>query len=154
VLGPDPRAFDEGPIGQYLIQIELGLRPWPSMDAKRHHFISRFLLNRFAPASERLFQLDIRTGKPQGGIPTGKAASRMRFYEFEDEEGNKSNVVEGLFAIVEDAATLAPLRRVSLCTGGSPVGHPSFLAFPPTLPFSGDAAGAFGSIKGLWKRPN
>ena len=106
----DPQAFDEGPIGQDLIQIELGLMPWPSEDAKRHHFVPRFLLNRFAPATERIFQLDRRTGKPLGGIATSKAASRNRFYEFEDDTGSKSNVVEGMFAIVERAAAPALLR--------------------------------------------
>ena len=110
MLEPDPRAFDEGPIGQDLVQIELGLKPWPSKDAKRHHFVSRFVLNRFAQANERLFQLDCETGTPRGGIPTSKAASRMRFYEFEDDEGNKSSIIEGLFAVVERAAALALLR--------------------------------------------
>jgi hypothetical protein len=110
MLEPNPRAFDEGPIGQELIQIELGLKSWPSRGAKRHHFISRFLLNRFASANERLFQLDQRTGKPQGGISTDKAASRHRFYEFEDEDGNKSSALEGLFAVVEDAAAPALQR--------------------------------------------
>lgn len=111
MLERDPRAFDEGPIGQELIQLELGLKPWPSENAKRHHFVSRFLLGRFAPESERLFQLDLRTGKPLGGVPTDKAASRRRFYEFEDEEGEKSSVIEGLFAIVENPAAAA-LKRL------------------------------------------
>lgn len=111
MLERDPRAFDEGPIGQELIQLELGLKPWPSKDAKRHHFISRFLLSRFAPESERLFQLDVRTGKPRGGILVSRAASRHRFYEFEDEDGNKSSALEGLFAVVEDAAAPA-LKRL------------------------------------------
>jgi len=106
---PDLRAFDEGPIGQELIQMELGLKPWPSKDAKRHHFVSRFLLDRFAN-DERLVQLDLRSGKPQGGIRVDKAASRHRFYEFEDEEGNKSSMLEGLFAVIETHAAPALTR--------------------------------------------
>jgi Protein of unknown function (DUF4238) len=107
---PDPKAFDEGPYGQELIQIELGLKSWPEPDAKRHHFIPRFLLNRFAKDDERLVQLDKTTGKPQV-IPAKSAASRHHFYTFADGEGGKSSVVEGIFGMVENHAAPA-LKRL------------------------------------------
>jgi Protein of unknown function (DUF4238) len=106
---PDPRAFDEGPYGQELIQIELGLKPWPEPDAKRQHFIPRFLLNRFAMADGRLIQLDTKTGTPQK-VAAKRAASRHRFYTFADDEGNKSSVVEGIFGMAETHAAPALQR--------------------------------------------
>jgi hypothetical protein len=102
----DSAAFDEGPFGQELIQIELGLKSWPSTSAKRHHFIPRFLLSRFANPDERLVQLDKRSGAPQA-ISAKRAASRHHFYTFEDDEGQKSSIIEVIFAMVEDHAAPA-----------------------------------------------
>jgi Protein of unknown function (DUF4238) len=106
----DLNAFDEGPFAQELIQIELGLKSWPEPDAKRHHFIPRFLLNRFAKDNERLVQLDKTTGKPQV-IGAKSAASRYHFYTFADDEGQKSSVVEGILGMVENHAAPA-LKRL------------------------------------------
>ena len=101
--------MDDGPIGQELIQIELGLKSWPNSNAKRHHFIPRFLLNRFADDDERLTQLDTSTGAPQQ-IGAKQAASRHHFYTFADEDGVKSAAVEGVFGMVESHAAPALLR--------------------------------------------
>jgi len=109
MLVVDPEAFNETPYAQTLMQIELGLKPWPEPDAKRHHFIPRFLLNRFAKADERLVQLDKTSSKPQS-ILANKAASRQRFYTFADDEGNRSSVLEGIFGMAEDDAAPALLR--------------------------------------------
>jgi len=90
-----------------MIQIELGLAEWPEPDAKRHHFIPQFMLNRFG--RKRICQLEKATGKPQS-ILVAEAASRRHLYRFEDDDGNKSSVVEGIFAMAEEEAAPALLR--------------------------------------------
>lgn len=103
----DLEAFNETAFAQRLIQIELGLAEWPVPDAKRHHFIPQFMLNRFG--TKRICQLEKATGKPQP-ILVAEAASRRHLYRFEDDKGNKSSVVEGIFAMVEEEAAPALLR--------------------------------------------
>ncbi|MDX6634358.1 MAG: hypothetical protein QOF06_561 [Solirubrobacterales bacterium] len=90
-----------------MIQIELGLAEWPEPDAKRHHFIPQFMLNRFG--KKRVCQLEKATGKPQS-ILVAEAASRRHLYRFEDDDGNKSSAVEGIFAMAEEEAAPALLR--------------------------------------------
>jgi hypothetical protein len=104
---PDLEAFNETAFAQRLLQIELGLAEWPVPDAKRHHFIPQFMLNRFG--RNRICQLEKATGKPQS-ILVAEAASRRHLYRFEDDKGNKSSVVEGIFAMVEEEAAPALLR--------------------------------------------
>jgi hypothetical protein len=78
----DVEAFNETAFGQRMIQIELGLAEWPEPDAKRHHFIPQFMLNRFG--RKRICQLEKATGKPQsilrrrGGLPTPPLPVRRR----------------------------------------------------------------------------
>lgn len=81
--------------------------------AKRQHFIPQLLLRGFASdkgGDLQLCQMETqRRGAPR---PVGirEAASRHRLYVALDEDGVKSNVIEGLFALVEDHAAPA-LRR-------------------------------------------
>jgi len=105
----DVEAFNETRFAQRLIQIELGLADWAEPDAKRHHFIPEFMLNRFARGRTRIVQLDRSTGKPQPILPR-EAASRRHFYRFADDEGNESAVIEGIFGMVEDDAAPALQR--------------------------------------------
>ncbi|HEY0317668.1 MAG TPA: DUF4238 domain-containing protein [Solirubrobacterales bacterium] len=104
---PDLEAFNETAFAQRMIQIELGLAEWPEPDAKRHHFVPQFMLNRFG--EPRIFQLEKSTGKPQSILVT-EAASRRHFYRFADDEGNKSSVIEGIFGLAETDAAPALLR--------------------------------------------
>jgi hypothetical protein len=104
---PDLEAFNETAFAQRLIQIELGLAQWPEPDAKRHHFIPQFMLDRFG--KKRICQLEKATGKPQS-ILVAEAASRRHLYRFEDNAGNKSSVLEGIFAMAEQEAAPALLR--------------------------------------------
>lgn len=105
----DLAAFDEGPFGQELIQIELGLRAWPSTDARRHHFIPRFLLGRFAGPGGRPVQLDVTNGASRP-VSARTAASEKGFYTFENDQGEKSNDIEAIFAMVESHAAPALQR--------------------------------------------
>jgi hypothetical protein len=105
----DVEAFNETPFAQRLIQIELGLASWPEPDAKRHHFIPQFMLNRFAKVDERIFQLEKATGRPQR-ISVSEAASRRHFYRFENDEGDHSSVIEGIFGMAENDAAPALAR--------------------------------------------
>lgn len=57
---PDLEAFNETAFAQRLIQIELGLAEGPEPDAKRHHFIPQFMLDRFG--KKRICQLDQKLG--------------------------------------------------------------------------------------------
>jgi hypothetical protein len=105
----DPNALEESPLIQELAEIGVGKKSMPKSDAKRHHFIPQLTLNRFSKADERLFQIDTGTGKPQR-TSVYAAASRRRFYTFEDEDGNKNNDVEAYFSLVESHAAPALLR--------------------------------------------
>jgi len=124
----DAEAFNETPFAQRLIQIELGLVDWPEPDAKRHHFIPQFMLNRFG--EERIFQLEKSTGKPQR-IPVSEAASRRHFYRFENDEGDHSSVIEGIFGMVEDdaAPALARLEQGSVLSDVDRASIALFLAY-------------------------
>lgn len=104
----DQDAINETQFAQRLIEIELGLRDWPEPDAKRHHFVPRFFLDRFAEQGW-LTQLDKRSGQPQK-VRADKAASKTRFYRFSNDEGEVSNVIEGVFGMAEDDAAPALLR--------------------------------------------
>jgi len=74
--------------------------------------VPQLLLRRFCRGSdERLFQLEVRTGKPVR-VTTREAASRRRYYQFQDDEGNKSNAVEAYLALVETYAAPA-LERLT-----------------------------------------
>lgn len=106
----DLAAFDEGPFGQELIQIELGLRDWPTTEARRHHFIPKFLLDRFAGEDGRPVQLDVTSGVSRS-VSARTAASRKDFYTFENDDGERSNQIEAIFAMIENHAAPA-LRRL------------------------------------------
>jgi hypothetical protein len=109
VPGIDHRAIDESPLIKELAEIGKGEKPLPKTEAKRHHFIPQLTLNRFTGKEDRLYQLDTGTGKPQRTNVHG-AASRRRFYTFEDADGNKNNDVEAYFSLVESHAAPALLR--------------------------------------------
>ena len=82
----------------------------PTSHAKRHHFIPQLTLNGFTGKADVVYQLDVRTGKPQK-TSAYAAGSRHRFYQFEDDDGNKSNVVEAYCSLVESHAAPA-LRKL------------------------------------------
>ncbi|TMK57872.1 MAG: DUF4238 domain-containing protein [Actinobacteria bacterium] len=105
----DLNAIEESPLVKELAEIGKGEKSLPKSDAKRHHFIPQLTLSRFATGDERLFQLDTGTGKPQR-TSVYAAASRRRFYTFEDEDGKKNNDVEAYFSLVESHAAPALLR--------------------------------------------
>jgi hypothetical protein len=76
----------------------------PTSDAKRHHFIPRFLLRSFRePGTQRLYQLDKTTGECLAVTPEA-AASRRRLYRVTDDTGEDNDYLEGLLALVEDHA--------------------------------------------------
>jgi Protein of unknown function (DUF4238) len=86
-----------------------GRRPVPDSSAKRHHLVSRFLLRGFVHhRPDRLFQLHVRTGKPNR-ITVDGAASRRRFYAVTEDDGTVHNRVEAYLALVETHA--APALR-------------------------------------------
>jgi len=76
----------------------------PASHAKRHHFVPQLLLRQFCRTGDaRLFQLDVRSGRPIR-VSVREAASRRSYYQFEDEEGRKTNAVEAYFALIESHA--------------------------------------------------
>jgi hypothetical protein len=98
-------------LAQHLRDIGAGLRPWPQDPSKkRHHFVARFVLSRFAaPVSaggERLTQLDKTTGRCQPVKPE-EAASRKRFYAVESDESPRDNRIEDFLSLVEGYAAVA-----------------------------------------------
>lgn len=81
--------------------------PLPDAEAKRHHFVPQFLLRNFIEAGrDRLFQLDVQSGRTQA-IKPGAAASRRHFYSVIDEEGNRDSRVESYLGVVESHAARA-----------------------------------------------
>jgi hypothetical protein len=82
-------------------------------EAKRQHFIPRFYLKRFSrerDGRDYLFQLDVDSGQPRR-IQPEQAASRRYFYAALDDEGNRSNRLEGFLALVE-SHTAPALERL------------------------------------------
>jgi hypothetical protein len=80
--------------------------------AKRQHFLPQMLLREFCrekDGKERIFQLDVKTGKTLPVSPE-KAASRRHLYTVVEADGSRSNQNEGYLALVESHAAPA-LKR-------------------------------------------
>ncbi len=97
-------AFRASPLMQELTDVfESGEFNRFDADAKRQHFVPRFLLGHFAVQlgeSELLYQLDVATGVALR-VKSSEAASRRYFYALLDEEGNRNNRIEGFLSRVE-----------------------------------------------------
>jgi hypothetical protein len=103
----------EGPLAAELRQIgERGA--FPESRARRHHFVPAFLLARWAdPVGQRkgrLHQLDVSTGRPQRTSPDS-ACFKRDFYA-QGVDGERNNVLESFFAVVEGHAAPALARLV------------------------------------------
>ena len=75
--------------------------------AKRHHFLSQFLLRGFGHSNKGkncLFQMETRTRKAPLRVDVRTAAYRHRLYAAPDEGGKMSNRNEGYLALVEEYA--------------------------------------------------
>jgi hypothetical protein len=103
-------AFRASPLFQELDRINAEEKPeYFESQAKRQHFIPRLMLKRFARAIDEkffLYQLDVKTGKPQR-VQVDDAASRRYFYALTNEDGTRNNRLEGFFALVEQHAAPA-----------------------------------------------
>ena len=80
--------------------------------AKRHHFLSQFMLRGFAHThngKDCLFQMEVKSRRAPRRVEVRTAASRHRLYSAPDEEGKSSNRNEGFLALIEDHA--APALR-------------------------------------------
>ncbi|HZB34825.1 MAG TPA: DUF4238 domain-containing protein [Gaiellaceae bacterium] len=80
--------------------------------AKRHHFLSQFLLRGFADThngKDCLFQMETKNRRAPIRVDVRTAASRRRLYAVPDEDGKMSNRNEGYLALVEEHA--APALR-------------------------------------------
>jgi len=80
--------------------------------AKRHHFLSQFLLRGFGHSHKGkncLFQMETRTRKAPMRVDVRTVASRHRLYSAPHEGGKMSNRNEGYLALVEEYA--APALR-------------------------------------------
>jgi hypothetical protein len=100
---------------QHLHDIGAGRTPMPTSDAKRHHYIAQFILRQFvdpAQPRERLWQLDKMTGSvvPQ---TTESAASLRRLYRVIGFDGAPTDLLEGVFAMVESHAAESVRRLVA-----------------------------------------
>jgi hypothetical protein len=109
---PTEESFRASPLFQEL-ERHAKEEDWDSFEseAKRHHFVPRFVLARFARRTDRgdvLFQLNVDSGTPNRIRPED-AASRRHFYRF-DYEGRPSNRVEGFLSVVESHAAPALIR--------------------------------------------
>lgn len=105
--------------------------PYPESDAKRHHLVPRFLLQRFVRQTSerpRIMQLDVTCGKPQAVDPAA-AASRMRFYRVTDDDGTTHQRVEYFLALVESHAAEAIGRLLERPAGLSPADRATLSVF-------------------------
>jgi hypothetical protein len=81
-------------------------------EAKRHHFVSQFLLRGFAQKQDDkafLFQMEAGSRRAPMRVDVRTAASRHRYYSVPDENGELSNRNEGYLALIETHA--APALR-------------------------------------------
>lgn len=114
-------AFLSNPLLQELNRLAEAGTP-PNSDAKRHHFIPRFLLREFAierDGKHWLSQLELKTGQHRR-VTVESAASRHRFYTVRDEDGTTHNQVEGYLALVESHAAPAIKRYLADPVGVKP----------------------------------
>lgn len=106
-------AFNESPLFVDLQRIfARGELDRLESSAKRQHFVPRFVLAHFATTrhgKELLYQLDVESGEARE-VETRSAASKRYFYASLDEEGARSNRIEGLLSIVESHAAEALQR--------------------------------------------
>ena len=111
----DLRAgFLSSPLFAELLELA-GRDEYPESEAKRHHLVPRFLLQRFATdrgGRERIMQLDVTSGATRWVDPR-TAASRMRFYRLDDEDGTQHQRLEYYLSVVENHAAEA-LERLRL----------------------------------------
>jgi hypothetical protein len=104
-------AFRSSPLWQELASIAFGDKPWPTSEAKRQHFVPRFVLSEFlAPGRERIVQLSLRTGQAQAVRPH-LAASRKGFYNLPERENGEPGDLEAWLALIESHSATA-LRRL------------------------------------------
>jgi hypothetical protein len=85
-----------------------GKRPFPTSDAKRHHYVAQFQLTKFK-GKGRLYQLDKEDGTCEVVTPK-KAAWSSNLYTVESTTGEHDGIVEGFFAVAEGFAAPA-LKR-------------------------------------------
>jgi len=107
--------FEESPLRSEMQALLERVEGFPESSARRHHFVPAFALAQFARPPERkgwLFQLDVRTGRPQRTRPHD-VAYEENFYTYTNTEGAPSNTVEAFFAVVEKhaAGALQQLRE-------------------------------------------
>lgn len=105
-----------------------------SNGAKRHHFVSQFVLRGFSrdADAEFVFQM-IASGRGAPiRVPIRTAASRRRFYAVPDDDGKLSNRNEGYLALIEREAAKAIrrlLRNPSAVSPGERATIAYFVAF-------------------------
>lgn len=105
-----------------------------SNPAKRHHFVSQFILRGFSrdADTEFVFQM-IASGRGAPiRVPIRTAASRHRFYAIPDDDGKLSNRNEGYLALIETEAAKAIrrlLRNPSAVSPGERATIACFIAF-------------------------
>lgn len=105
-----------------------------SNPAKRHHFVSQFILRGFSrdADTEFIFQMSASGRGAPIRVPIRTAASRRRFYAVPDDDGKLSNRNEGYLALIETEAAKAIrrlLRNPSAVSPGERATIACFVAF-------------------------
>ena len=104
----------EGPLARDLRAIAEGRQALPESKGRRHHFVPAFLLAAFAePPGQRkgwMFQLDVRTGRPQRTKPDSAAFEKDLYAGEGDDLGDRS--LEAFFSLVEKH-TAPALKRLA-----------------------------------------
>lgn len=99
---------------RHLKAVALGEKPFPTSDARRHHFVPQFLLRGFCasegPETGHLYRLDKTSGEIEP-VTTRMAAWSEDLYRIEAEGPDlDAGSVEGFFGVIEDHAARS-LRR-------------------------------------------
>lgn len=107
---------EDGTLAKELRAIARGEKALPRSEAKRQHFVPRFLLDGFSDRpgqpGGRIVQLDVRSGQPRAVQPA-HAASRRRCYSMFNEVGERDDQVESVLALVESHAADALERLIA-----------------------------------------
>jgi hypothetical protein len=96
---PKPEFKLPGRFSAYLAEMESGEKPFPKSDAKRHHFLPKFVLNGFCDG-RTLFQLDKEDGSCVEITPK-QAAWEADLYTVESTTGEHDGLIEGFFGLAE-----------------------------------------------------
>lgn len=108
-----PPAVYDHPLPQELRDIGAGLRPFPTTEARWHHYVPRLTLRGFecSDRGKHVVHLDKTTGQTRK-VSIGSASAEKHLYSARDKDGSYDNRIEAFLALVEGYASRSLQRLI------------------------------------------